>query len=177
MWFYFFNVIFFFHIVISFVVLVGTRDDRTSAYKDLGFGFQDLVFGSQDLRHLMLVDRCSVLCLSRHFSLRPVVTDRRTHVTPSLFSASSGHRQTHAHNKRNYIEDCVWHWWVFGRICNKLLVRFVDGSFFKELPLEHDPKHSSTGWTCPLTILGRGELYFILEDTSTHFEMPCTRWS
>jgi hypothetical protein len=105
MWFYFFNVIFFFHIVISFVVLVGTRDDRTSAYKDLGFGFQDLVFGSQDLRHLMLVDRCSVLCLSRHFSLRPVVTDRRTHVTPSLFSASSGHRQTHARNLVTFL--CV----------------------------------------------------------------------
>jgi hypothetical protein len=153
------------------------------------FGSQDLGFRTStnartdiERRKLSILRpstgaRSCVLSFSCHFSLRRVVTDRRTHVTPSLFSASSGHRQTHAHNKRNYIEDCVWHWWVFGRICNKLLVRFVDGSFFKELPLEHDPKHSSTGWTCPLTILGRGELYFILEDTSTHFEMPCTRWS
>ncbi len=40
-----------------------------------------------------------------HFSLRPVVTDKRTHATRSLFSASSGHRQTHARNPVTFL--CV----------------------------------------------------------------------
>jgi hypothetical protein len=43
-----------------------------------GLGFQDLD-GRTKALHPMVVDRCSVLCISRHFSLRPVVTDRQTH--------------------------------------------------------------------------------------------------
>ncbi len=72
---------------------------RTSIFgsQDLGFrtlifGFQDLgfrtsIFGSQDLRHLTVIDRYSVLCFSRHFSLRPFFS-------ASLFFASSGHKRT-----------------------------------------------------------------------------------
>jgi hypothetical protein len=49
-------------------------------------GFRPSVFGSQDLgfRTSKALHPTVVLSFSRHFSLRP----------PSLFSASSGHRQT-----------------------------------------------------------------------------------
>jgi hypothetical protein len=88
------------------------------------FGSQDLsfktsIFGSQDLGFRTLTDartdigrwklsilrsstgaRSCVLSFSHHFFLRPVVIDRRTHATLSLFFASSGHRRTYARTQQ-----------------------------------------------------------------------------
>jgi hypothetical protein len=62
------------------------REVSGPGYQDLGF--RPSVFGSQDqgFRSSKALHPTVVLSFSRHFSLRP----------PSLFSASSGHRQTDA---------------------------------------------------------------------------------
>jgi len=63
-------------------------------------GFRPSVFRSQDLgfRTSKALHPTVVLSFSHHFSLRPVVTDRRTDGLREFIQdddASSGHRQTH----------------------------------------------------------------------------------